>query len=177
MTLVMVSAFGCWFCLRHKTEQTMSTQLTRRPLFASFFDDDTFGWPEGLLKDRELLPSRMFDRSFFNEMKMPAVNIKDNGTSFDLELAAPGYKKEDLKVVVKDGVLTISSEKKKESEEEKKGYTRKEFSYSSFSRSFVLPENVDPDSVKANFADGMLKIGLTKVKSLPEKQGKEVKIA
>ena len=104
------------------------------------------------------------------------MNIKDNHKSFDLELAVPGYKKEDLKVNVKDNVLTISSEKKHESEEEKKGFTRREFSYSSFTRSFVLPDNVDPDSIKANYHDGLLKLTIAKTKELPEIKGKEIKI-
>lgn len=145
----------------------MSTLLSPRTLLPSFFDDDTFTFP-----------TRLFDRPFFQKSEMmPAVNIKDNTKSFDLEVAVPGYKKEDLKVNVENGVLTISSEKKKESEEEKNGYTRREFSYSSFSRSFQLPQNADADNVKANYVDGVLKLSVPKTKALPEKKGKEVRIA
>lgn len=145
----------------------MSTLLAPRTLFPSFFDDDTFSFP-----------NRLFKRPFFQDGEiMPAVNIKDNTKSFDLEVAAPGYKKEELKVNVEDGVLTISSEKKKESEEEKNGYTRREFNYSSFSRSFQLPQNADADNVKASFVDGVLKLSVPKTKALPEKKGKEVRIA
>ncbi|MBP7408624.1 MAG: Hsp20/alpha crystallin family protein [Flavobacteriales bacterium] len=144
----------------------MSNLLAPRTLFPSFFDDDTF------------LPSRLMGRAFFQDKEsMPAVNIKDDTKSFELELAVPGYKKEDLKVNVEDGLLTISSEKQKESEEEKNGYTRREFSYSSFTRSFQLPQNADADNVKANFVDGVLKLSVPKTKSLPEKHGKEVRIA
>ena len=74
-------------------------------------------------------------------------------------------------------MLTISSEKKKESEEDKNGYTRREFIYSSFQRSFQLPANTDADNVKANFVDGILKLSIPKTKALPEKNGKEVRIA
>jgi len=130
-------------------------------------DDDTFTFP-----------SRLFKSTFFNGGDMmPAVNIKDNANSFDLEVAVPGYNKEDLKVNVEDGVLTISSERKQESEEEKKGYTRREFSYSAFSRSFQLPQNADADNVKATYADGVLKLSVPKAKAMPEKRGREIKIA
>lgn len=145
----------------------MSTLLAPRTLFPSFFDDETF-----------TLPSRLLGRSFLQDNELlPAVNVKDNTKSFDLELAVPGYKKEDLKVNVEDGVLTISSERKKESEEDKNGYTRREFSYSSFKRSFQLPANVDADHVKANYVDGVLKLSIPKTNALPEKHGKEVRIA
>lgn len=151
----------------------MSTLVpSKRSLLSRFFDDDAFGF----FDDDRLMPSRLFDRPFFKEVRMPAVNIKDNTDHFAIELAAPGYKKEDLKVTVKDGVLTISSEKKHESEEEKKGYTRKEFSYASFSRGFVLPENADADSLKAKFEDGVLRLTLNKTKALPENKAKEIKI-
>ncbi len=160
-----------------QNDQTMSTLApNRRTLLSRFFDDDAFGWPEGFLEDAGMMPSRLLDRPFFKEMKMPAVNIKDNTDHFAIELAAPGYKKDDLKVTVKDGLLTIASEKTRESEEEKKGYTRKEFSFASFSRSFVLPENTDADSLKANFADGVLKLTLNKTKALLENKAKEIKI-
>ncbi|MBK7946485.1 MAG: Hsp20/alpha crystallin family protein [Flavobacteriales bacterium] len=86
----------------------MSTLVpTRRSLLSRFFDDDAFGLPEGFLEDAGMMPSRLFDRPFLNEMKMPAVNIKDNTDHFAIELAAPGYKKDDLKVTVKDGLLTM----------------------------------------------------------------------
>ena len=155
----------------------MSTLVpSRRSLLSRFLDDDAFGFPEGFLDDERFTPSRLLDRPFFKDMKMPAVNIKDNTDHFAIELAAPGYRKEDLKVAVKDGLLTISSERKHESEEEKKGYTRKEFSYASFSRSFVLPENTDAESLKANFTDGVLKLTLKKNKAIPENKAREIKI-
>lgn len=149
---------------------------TRKSLLARFFDDDAFGFPEGFLDDDRSKPSRIFDRPFFKGAELPAVNIKDNTDHFSIELAAPGYKKDDLKVHVKDGVLTISSEKKAESEQEEKGYTRKEWSYASFSRSFVLPENTEADSLKAKFDDGVLKLTLKKTKEVPESKAKVIAI-
>lgn len=155
----------------------MSTLVpSRKSLLSRFFDDDAFGFPEGFLGDDRFKPSRIFDRPFFKAAELPAVNIKDNTDHFSIELAAPGYKKDDLKVQVKDGVLSISSEKKAESEQEEKGYTRKEWSYASFSRSFVLPEHTDADSLKAKFEDGVLKLTLKKTKAEPESKARQITI-
>lgn len=122
------------------------------------------------------MPSRLFDRSLLKELKVPAVNIKDNKDHYTIELAAPGYRKEDLKVTVKEGVLNISSERKSESEEEKQGYTRREFSYASFSRSFALPEQADPESLKAKYSDGVLRLTLKKNASAAEGRVREIGI-
>lgn len=155
----------------------MATLLARTPVLPSMLDDDGFGFPSNFLEsDPWNFPTRMFNTPFFRNAAVPAVNIKDNANSYEVELAVPGYKKEDMKVNVEKGILTISSERKKETEEEKKGYTRKEFSYSSFQRSFQLPEHADGDNVKANYVDGVLKLSIPKVQAMPEKKGKEVKI-
>lgn len=113
------------------------------------------------------LLSDFFDNdSFFNSslsrQSVPAVNVKENEKSFEIELAAPGLSKKDFKVIAENGVLTISSEKKFEEEKMEKGYTRREFSYSSFSRSFVLPENTNEEDVKASYEDGVLKVMVAK---------------
>ena len=159
----------------------MSKLMKSRPLVTRFLDDDSTLFPRSFFDDERLLPSaRLFNTPFFRsaeeEMTLPAVNIKEHDKQFVIELAAPGYTKEDLHVEVDEGMLTISSAKKQESAEEKKGYTRKEFSYSSFRRSFALPENVDADSLKAKFADGVLKLTINKVKELPKKNGKTITI-
>src|SRR5690606_17670429 len=93
---------------------------------------------------------------------VPAVNIKDNTESFELELAVPGMKKDDFTVEIDNDVLTISSEMKSENEEKKDKYTRKEFSYSSFKRAFTLPETVDGAKIDAKYEDGILKLTLPK---------------
>src|SRR5690606_30001297 len=82
--------------------------------------------------------------------------------NFEIELAAPGMKKEDFNITVENGVLTISSEKEEKKEETEKNYTRKEFSYSSFTRSFTLPENVSEDEIKAHYENGILKLVVAK---------------
>ena len=107
------------------------------------------------------------DDDFFNQWRsgkgtLPAVNINETKDAFNVEVAAPGMEKKDFKVEVENGVLCISAETKEEKEEKDDKYTRKEFSYSSFKRSFWLPDNVDADAVKANYKDGILKISLPK---------------
>jgi HSP20 family protein len=77
-----------------------------------------------------------------------------------VSIAAPGLKKEDFKIEVEDKVITISSEKEERKEEKEEKFTRKEYSCSSFSRSFTLPEDVKMDSIEARYEDGVLKIRL-----------------
>ena len=93
---------------------------------------------------------------------MPAVNISENDKDFVVELAAPGMNKDDFKLNLERNVLTISSEKKSEEQEEDKHFTRKEFSYQSFQRSFTLPETVDQKKIDAGYTDGVLTITLHK---------------
>lgn len=118
---------------------------------------------------------RFFDRPFANGDTLPAVNIRETKDHYKLDVAAPGFKKEDFKVTLESGLLNISAETSKEEKEENENYTRREFSSSSFSRTFNLPENVEEDNIKANYQDGLLKIEVKKSgKSTPAK--KEVKI-
>ena len=93
---------------------------------------------------------------------MPAVNIREDEKNYNLELAVPGIDKKDLKIDINEDVLTISSETKNETEENRDGYKRKEFSYSSFCRSFYIPENVNRDKIEANYKDGILSVELPK---------------
>lgn len=93
---------------------------------------------------------------------VPAVNIKESEEGFELELAIPGFKKEDFNIELDNELLTISSEAKDESETKKENYTRKEFSFSSFRRSFTMPETVDSGKINATYEDGILKLALPK---------------
>jgi len=106
---------------------------------------------------------------------VPAVNINETDKEFELELAAPGLKKSDFKVNIDRNVLTVSTEKKEEKEEKGKNFTRKEFSYNSFSRSFTLPESVNQDKIDAQYTDGVLKLVLPKKDEVIPKS-KEIKI-
>jgi len=105
---------------------------------------------------------RFFDSDLLRKQSMPAVNVKENEKGFEIEVAAPGLAKKDFNITVDNRVLTISSEKEEEREEKEENYTRREFSYSSFSRSFTLPEYVNEDDVKANYADGVLRLSVPK---------------
>ena len=96
------------------------------------------------------------------QLSTPAVNIKENETGFDLELAVPGAKKEDFKIEVDNEVLTISSEGKTENEETNGNFRRKEFSYTAFKRVFTLPETVDGSKIDASYENGILKLALPK---------------
>jgi len=124
----------------------------------------------------------IFDDDFFpvmskNNSSMPAVNIKEDEKRFVLDLAVPGIDKNDLKIDINEDVLTISSETKNESEENKDGYKRKEFSYSSFCRSFQIPENVSREKIEANYKDGILSVSLPKFEEEKNKILRQVKIS
>lgn len=95
---------------------------------------------------------------------LPAVNISEDDKGFNIDVVAPGFKKEDFKVNVDDDVLTISAETKSETNEggDKKQYSRREYSYSSFTRSFRLPENAKDDSISASYTDGVLRLMVPK---------------
>src|SRR6185312_6641905 len=82
---------------------------------------------------------KFFDKSLFGVETLPAVNIKDAKNHYEVEVAAPGFNKEDFKITTENGLLTISAETSSEKKEEKENYTRKEFSCSSFVRTFTLP--------------------------------------
>jgi len=133
---------------------------------------------------RSLSPflSNLFDDDFFpvitsRTSSMPAVNIKENDKSFILELAVPGIDKKDLKIDINEDVLTISSETNNESEEGKDGYMRKEYSYSSFVRSFYIPENVNREKIGANYKDGILSVELPKMEEEKSKLSRQIKIS
>ncbi len=104
---------------------------------------------------------------------IPAVNIKENEKEFIIDLAAPGFNKKDFIVTAENNFISISAEKEEEKMEESEHFTRKEFSSSSFNRSFTLPKSVKFDKVNATYADGILKIKVPKKeveKALPKKE-------
>lgn len=95
-------------------------------------------------------------------LNVPAVNITENKDEFMVSLAIPGMKKEDFNIDIEGNMLTISSEKEESKEEKDEKYTRKEFNYSSFSRSFSLPDEVNMEKIDARYVDGVLKLSLPK---------------
>lgn len=138
---------------------------------------------------RGLAPTSVYDRSsdrFFSERYRqllgmdgdfsPAMNTKEAKDSFTLEFAVPGMKKEDFKISLNDGLLTISSERRFEKEDKNDGYVNREFSYNSFSRSFTLPKDVDDEHISATYEDGILKVKLPR-EEVPEENTAERTIA
>jgi HSP20 family protein len=108
---------------------------------------------------------------------LPAVNIKENDEEFTIELAAPGMKKEDFHINLDGNTLTISSEKNEEKEDKKGQYSRREYSYQSFQRSFTLPEyQADRDKVTAKYSDGILHITIPKREEARPKPAKAIDI-
>ncbi|HXH19121.1 MAG TPA: Hsp20/alpha crystallin family protein [Chitinophagales bacterium] len=132
-----------------------------------------------------LLPG-IFDEPFFNRdwigelpwlSEVPPVNIIEKDNEFDVEVAAPGMKKEDFHVTCDDGMLTIKAEREEKKEEKEKNYTRREYNYNSFERSFTLPESVKADQVKAKYEDGVLRLTLPKKEEAKARPKREIKIA
>ena len=121
------------------------------------------------------------DVDFFNNgrnaMRHPSVNVIETEEAFTMEVAAPGMNKSDFNLSLDDNLLTISAETKSESEKTEKNYTRREFSYSSFKRSFHLPENVDVEKIGANYKDGVLNITLPKMVDEKKNNNKVIKIS
>lgn len=139
--------------------------LIKNPQFPSLKS-----WMDDFWNTDKLFSDRFTTRELF-----PAVNVKDRENTYEIELTAPGLKKEDFKIHVENGVLTISSETKKEEEEKNEKFTRKEFSYSAFSRSFSVPENVADEDVKAHYENGLLRLTLKK-KALETPRKKQIEV-
>ena len=118
-------------------------------MFDRLFEGDLFDWS-----------NRNFSTT---NTTLPSVNIKENNDGFEVEVAAPGFDKGDFKLELNHDLLTISSEKKVENEtKEGERYTKREFSYQSFTRSFTLPNIADGDKIAANYENGILKISIPK---------------
>ena len=138
---------------------TISTSSFRPFYMPGFFDDDLF----------PVFSSRT--------SSMPAVNVKEDDKNYTIDLAVPGIDKKELKIDINEDLLTIASETKNESEESKDGYNRKEFSYSSFCRSFQIPENVNKEKIEADYKDGVLSVTLPKMEEEKTKVTRQVKIS
>lgn len=148
--------------------------MAKRNMFPSF----TNRW----FNDGNFFSPRIWD--FYNDffdmdfaMQVPSVNIMENEKDFKFMLAAPGLEKKDFKVAVDNNILTVSAEKKMETKEEKDNFTRKEFSFNSFSRSFQLPENCISDKIDAKYENGVLLLTLPKKVVNLSKEVREIKVA
>ncbi len=143
---------------------------------------------QALARSTERMPS-VFDEFFkpWNEwfdngnlwnrtMNVPAVNITEQKDVYLVSLAAPGLKREDFTIDVDGSMLTISSQKEERREEKDKKFTRKEYSYSSFSRSFTLPEEINKEKIEAKYEDGILKISLPRSEAAKKPSAKHIAV-
>ena len=135
----------------------MSTKSLVKPseMFPTVFEDFFKPWNEWF--DNGGLYGRV--------MKVPSVNVTEGKDNYIVSLAAPGMKKNDFKIDIEGNMLSISCEKEESKEEKEKRYTRKEYSYSSFSRSFTLPDDVSKDKIEAAYEDGVLNLRLPKTEA------------
>ncbi|MCD6111729.1 MAG: Hsp20/alpha crystallin family protein [Bacteroidales bacterium] len=132
-------------------------------LFDRFLENDLFDWSNRNYSD--------------TNTTLPAVNIKEDKDGFEVEMSAPGLDKKDFKIELNNSVLTISSEKKVENEtKEGQQFTRREFSYQSFSRSFTLPETVEGEKISAKYENGILSINIPKKEEAKPKPAKQIEI-
>jgi HSP20 family protein len=121
-----------------------------------------------LIKRQNPVFTSLIDDLFINQdwnhisATLPAANIIEADDHFNIELAAPGKKKSDFTIKLDEGVLTISSETETKSTEKDDNFTRKEFGYSSFKRSFNIPETISDDKISASYKEGILTVSLPK---------------
>ena len=116
--------------------------------------------------------------NFGKVMNVPAVNVTETDNDFQLCIAAPGLEKKDFKLNAYDELLTISAEKEMEEKEEKEGsYNRREYNYSSWSRSFTLPENCNVEKIDAVYKNGELKIVIPKLEVKTPKKVKKITVS
>ena len=127
--------------------QTLTKKTERMPLM---FDEFFKPWNE------------WFDNGgiWGRTMNVPAVNITENKDEYLVSLAVPGMKKDDFRIDLDGNMLTISSEKEESKEEKDKKFTRMEYNFTSFTRSFTLPEEINREKIDAKYEEGVLKISL-----------------
>lgn len=143
----------------------MLVRYENKPVMPKLFDE-FFG--RGLMSD-------IYNRGLFSDM--PSANIVEEKDKFIIELAAPGLEKEDFKINVEDKTLSISVEKEEKKEEDDNKYTKKEFSYTAFSRSFNLPETINIEKIEASYKKGILNVHLPKKEEAIVKPAREIKIS
>jgi HSP20 family protein len=150
--------------MEDKTMTLMRFSNQHPSLFDRFFDTDLFDWS---------------NRNYSNtRTTLPSVNIKESNDYFEVEMAAPGFTKNDFKIELVHDLLTISSEKEIENEtKEGQQFSLREFSYQSFSRSFTLPNTADSEKIGAKYEDGILRIIIPKKEEARPKPARQIAIA
>lgn len=146
----------------------------RTPRLSNVFRNDPF-FSDPM--DRKSMFENFFDTNGDFDIS-PAMNIKEKEKEFEVELAAPGLRKEDFNITLDDGILTVSAQKEESKDEEKEGFITKEFSYNSFSRSISIPESIDEEKeVTAKYEDGVLKLKLHKKENMEPKKARRINIS
>ena len=145
----------------------MTLVTSNYPSFSSLFDE---------LFNTEVSDWRRHNYSTSNTT-LPKVNIMEDEDGFNVEMAAPGMRKGDFNIKLDNNVLSISSEKKDENEEDDAKYSRREFSYQAFHRSFTLPETADGEKVAAKYENGILKVLIPKKEEAKPKPPKQITIS
>lgn len=105
----------------------------------------------------------------------PSINIREEKDKYIVDMAAPGLKKEDFRIDLEGHQLTISCEKEEESNDNRENFSRREYSYTSFSRSLTLPENADSEAVNAKYTDGILSLTIPK-KEVQREGAKNIRV-
>ena len=133
-------------------------------VFDRFFDTDLFDWS---------------NRNYSNtDTTLPSVNIKESNDDFEVEVAAPGFTKNDFRIELEHDLLTISSEKEIENEtKEGQIFSLREFSYQSFSRSFAVPHTADSENIGAKYENGILRIIIPKKEEARPKPARQIAIS
>lgn len=121
--------------------------------------------------------SSVFTSNFNTGISLPKVNIKETADAFMVEMAVPGLKKSDFQIDIDNQLLSIATETKEENEQNEENYTRREFGYSSFKRTFTLPESVNDEKINAKYIDGILSILLPKKEEAKKKPARSIKIS
>lgn len=122
------------------------------------------------------LPS-VFTSNFNTGITLPKVNIRETKDAYFVDMAVPGLKKNDFHIDLDNQVLSISTEMEENNEQQEENYTRREFGYASFKRSFSLPETINEDAIKAEYTEGVLSIHLPKKEEAIQKPAKRIKIS
>lgn len=144
--------------------RTLPSLLTDWPTGGSLLGPDFFNG------DFDMLPSKL-------GVTIPSANVTETAKEYKIELAAPGLERKDFNIEVENHSLCISAEKKEERKETEGDFTRREYSFNSFSRSFTLPENVKDGEIDAKYENGVLKVMVPKIKETPAKATRKIAVS
>jgi len=140
-----------------------AAQPTFPSLFDDFFGRELFNWGNNNFSS--------------TSTTVPSVNVKETADTYEVEVAAPGMEKNDFQITLDGNLLTISSEKENRTEDKDGNYTRREFSYQSFQRSFNLPKDVvDEDRIQAKYENGLLHLTIPKKEEAKKKAPRQIEI-